>query len=93
MSSLCSTKNYKSEQLQILKKDRSDEKLVSKKRILSHRINWLLQDLETAEEVRKVAIDIVKNETKLVRITKTEIGRTLRIQSLLVRACSKLPKT
>lgn len=93
VSSLCSVENYKTEQPVFLKENRSDAKLVLKKEISNNRINWPRRDIEISDEIRKVASNIVDNETKLVRITRTEIGRTLRVQSLLIRTHSKLPMT
>ncbi|WP_127464438.1 TnsD family Tn7-like transposition protein [Paenibacillus pasadenensis] len=93
VSSLNAAMNNKFDRKQQMRKILPDKKLVSKKAIMSHRVNWLRRDMEIAEEVRKVASDIAKTETKLVRITKTEVGRRLRIQPLLNRAYFNLPKT
>lgn len=93
MNSLYAAKNYKTEKPVIFKENRSDAKLALKKEISNHRVDWPRRDVEIADESRKAASNIIENETKLVRITRTEIGRTLRIQSLLIRAHSKLPMT
>jgi hypothetical protein len=62
--------------------------------IRRERINWDDRDLITAEEVRLAAIDILNgNPDKLIRVTKTEIGRRIGKLPLLFKSLKKLPKT
>ncbi len=58
------------------------------------RINWEGRDQQTAEEVRLSAIEIL-NETseRLIRVTKTEIGRRMGKLPLLFKSLHKLPQT
>ncbi|UQZ33638.1 hypothetical protein C2I18_08845 [Paenibacillus sp. PK3_47] len=56
------------------------------------RVDWKQRDSEIAESIRLIAEQIFIDEDT-IRVTKTEIGRRLRIQSLLVRAIDKLPES
>ncbi|MEK5358053.1 TnsD family Tn7-like transposition protein [Paenibacillus sp. FSL L8-0709] len=59
---------------------------------LKVRIDWKQRDSEIADNIRLIAKHIFKDKNT-IRVTKNEIGRRLRIQSLLVRAIDKLPES
>ncbi|CAH1057589.1 TnsD family transposase [Paenibacillus pseudetheri] len=62
--------------------------------IQKERVNWKERDVELAKEVKNTA-DAILNEkhTKLIRVTKTEIGKRMGKLPLLFNMLHKLPET
>ncbi|WP_185929619.1 TnsD family Tn7-like transposition protein [Paenibacillus popilliae] len=68
---------------------------VKKKRVTKNeRINWEERDHQLAKEVQIAVNDIVNgNSDKLIRVTKTEIGKRIGKLALLFNKLHKLPET
>lgn len=69
---------------------------IKKKRVTKNeRINWEERDKQLAKEVQITAADDIVNgnSDKLIRVTKTEIGRRIGKLGLLFKGLHKLPET
>jgi hypothetical protein len=63
------------------------------KYVVTNRVDWEHRDQETAKQVESIAKEILGEASKLIRVTKNEIGRRLGKLSLLDKRLDKLPKT
>ncbi|NMP07615.1 TnsD family Tn7-like transposition protein [Paenibacillus polymyxa] len=82
-------KNIRNQYKKIIKPTNTSAQL--KPKLL--RIDWEKRDKAIASKIALIAEEIKNTGPRLIRVTKTEIGRQLRMQSLLVRAIHKLPLT
>jgi hypothetical protein len=60
---------------------------------LNKRVDWDQRDQETAKQVEFIAKEIITETSKLMRVTKNEIGRRLGELSTLYKNLDKMPKT
>ncbi|WP_281884160.1 TnsD family Tn7-like transposition protein [Paenibacillus sp. YYML68] len=58
------------------------------------RVNWEERDQQTAKEILTAANEILNEQSdKLIRVTKTELGRRISMPQLIFKMLHKLPET
>ncbi|MFT4413329.1 TnsD family transposase [Fredinandcohnia humi] len=65
----------------------------NKSKVIYKRIDWEQRDKEIAKKVKAIAKEILQEDTKLIRITKNEIGRRFGRLSWLYKNLEKMPET
>jgi hypothetical protein len=76
-------------------KENSPKGRVSKIKNLNQRVDWENRDKQIAEQVELIAEEIINNTGEVLRVTKNEIGRRIKIISLtnFIKCIERLPKT